>query len=164
MAKKSVTQQRLEAFEKTSFEQAGIATVPPLELDIIEEGEHVQIPEHYQVYAEPVRGTDNKMVYVLTTDDRRFFLSWIIRGAKSLTTNKYVRPEGSVSKASQNYAKMDDFFKQELAGKWVKVSRKEEVTARGYNGEESRIAKVYTIDFCDADGNLIGQDAADNEE
>ena len=42
---------------------------------------------------------------------------------------------------------MDDFFKNELAGKKVKFTKKEVVVANAFSGEGTREVNVWTINF-----------------
>lgn len=128
-----------------SFKAAGAGAVRSLELNNIEEGEIVTIPKDYKVYQMPISGSTNKAVKTITEEGKDLWIGCFTRGARPASGGEYVRPSGSVVEAAQKHASMDEFFKEELAGKKIKFTKKTVVVAE-YQGE-TRNVNVWTIDF-----------------
>lgn len=148
------------ATEKTAYgraiERAGIecelttfsaenATVRPLELNTIPMNTPFTIPEDYQVFKAPIRGTSNTALKVITEEGWDFWVSCITRGAKSVDDDQFVRPEGQVSKDSQEYVSLEEFFDEKLAGEKLIFKDKQEVNTM-YDGQPRKV-NVYTIEY-----------------
>lgn len=132
---------------KNSFKEAGAGAVRSLELNNIVEGEVVTIPVDYKVYQMPIAGSTNKAVKTITEEGKDLWIGVFTRGARPADGSEYVRPTGTVVEAAQNYASMDEFFKQELAGKKIKFTKKTVVVAAAFSGEGTRDVNVWQIDF-----------------
>lgn len=130
-----------------SFAEAGMGAVRSLEMNNIVEGETVTIPQDYKIIKVPIAGSTNKATQVITEEGKAFWPSCLTRGAMPAAGGDYVRPKGDVVERCQTYGKMDDFFKNELAGKKIKFEKKEVVVANAFNGEGTREVNVWTIKF-----------------
>lgn len=133
----------------TTFKACGKGGIPPTELDVINPGDILTIPEDFHIYQEPVRGTTNKMVYVVSEEGKRLFPSILTRGAKPADGGDYVRPSGTVVEAIKAYGDMDKFFAEKMKGKKIKFESMQEVIAEDRfnpNGG-TRTVKVWKINF-----------------
>lgn len=130
-----------------SFAAAGMGAVRSLEMNNIVEGETVTIPQDYKIIKVPIAGSTNKATQVITEEGKAFWPSCLTRGAMPAAGGDYVRPKGDVVEKCQTYGKMDEFFKNELAGKKIKFAKKEVVVANAFTGEGTREVNVWTINF-----------------
>ena len=132
--------------ESTTFSSEN-ATVRPLEFNTIPMNTPFTIPEDYQVFKVPIRGTNSTALKVITEEGWDFWVSCITRAAKSVSLGKFIRPEGQVSKDSQNYVSLEEFFNEMLAGQKLIFTNKEKVDAM-IKGEPCTI-NVFTIEYYD---------------
>lgn len=130
-----------------SFKAAGAGAVRSLELNNINEGEIVTIPIDYRIFQMSIPGTTNKAIKVVSEEGKDIWIGVFTRGARPLDGGDFVRPTGTVVEAAQKYASMDEFFKEELAGKKIKYTKKTTVIAAAFDGEGTRNASVWQIDF-----------------
>lgn len=140
----------LQGSVKTSFKEAGVGAVRSLEMNNINEGETVTIPVDYKIYEMPIAGSTNKAVKIITEEGKDLFIGCLTRGAMPAEEGKpYVRPSGTVVEAVQKYGSLDDAFKNELAGKKIKFTKKTPVvTVDRWSAEGgTRTTNVWTIDF-----------------
>lgn len=133
----------------TSFQEAGVASVRSIEMNSVTEGDVVTIPVDYQIFEVPIAGSTNKAVKVVTEEGKDLFVGCFTRGAMPLDGSPYVRPSGTVVEAIQNHASMDEAFRQELAGKKIRFTKKTVVSTKdrfSVNGAPRNV-NVWQIDF-----------------
>lgn len=129
-----------------SFESVGKDAVRSLDLQTIGEGVTVKIPEDYNIFEQDIRG--NKAYYIVTEEGLNFYPSVLTRGAMPLDGSEYVRPSGTVVEKCQEYASMDQFLKECLAGKKIKFTKKTPVTRASFTGDASTVTvNVWQVDF-----------------
>ena len=128
---------------KTTFE-AENTSVRSLVLNTIPLEEPFVIPNDYQLFKVPIRGTDNEALKVITEEGYDFWVSCLTRGAKDANTGEYIPASGTVVDVVQKFAKMSEAF-EEIKGKPMQFTKKTEVDAV-YNGEPRKV-NVYQIDF-----------------
>lgn len=130
--------------KQTTFKKAKMI-IRPLELNTIPLNEPFTIPVDYQVFEVPLRGTTNTACKVITEEGWDFWPSCIMRGAKSVSEDKFIKPTGKVVEDAQKYVDMDKFFQEKLAGKKLIFKDKTEVDAV-YNGEPRKV-NVFHIEY-----------------
>ena len=147
MTPRQRAEQRLEAGGKQfkSFKDAGAGAVRALELNNINEGETVAIPVVYKVYQQPIAGSTNLATVTITEEGKSFYISALTRSAQPAAGGDRIFPSGSVVEKCQEYGSMDEFFKNELAGKKITFTKKTPVITE-FNGE-TRTVNVWQIDF-----------------
>lgn len=147
MTPRQRAEQRLEAGGKQfkSFKDAGAGAVRALELNNINEGETVAIPVDYKVYQQPIAGSTNLATVTITEEGKSFYISALTRSAQPAAGGDRIFPSGSVVEKCQEYGSMDEFFKNELAGKKITFTKKTPVITE-FNGE-TRTVNVWQIDF-----------------
>lgn len=140
----------LQGSVKNSFKDAGIGAVRPLDMNNISEGEVVTIPVDYKIYEMPIAGSTNKAVKIVTVEGKDLWVGCLTRGAMPAEEGStYVKPSGTVVEAVQKYGSLDDAFKDELAGKKIKFTKKTPVVTvdRWSANGGTRTTNVWTIDF-----------------
>lgn len=133
--------------ECKNFKESGAGAVRPLDLNNINEGETVTIPTDYKVYKVPFPGSTTPAVKVITEEGKDFFIGALTRSAVPATGEDRIFPTGTVVEKCQEYGSMDEFFKNELAGKKITFTKKTVVVTKVYNSDEVRNVNVWQIDF-----------------
>lgn len=128
---------------RTTFE-AENTSVRSLVLNTIPLEEPFVIPNDYQLFKIPMRGTDKKALKVITEEGYDFWVSCLTRGAKDANTGEYIPASGTVVDVVQKFSKMSEAF-EEIKGKPIQFTKKTEVDVV-YNGEPSKV-NVFQIDF-----------------
>lgn len=144
---KALERDRIQLEHKTSFQEAGMGSVRPLDLMTIVEGTTVTLPKNLELFKQPIAGTTNHCWKMITDEGYDFYPSCLTRGANPIDGSARVKPTGSVVDAVQKYASMDDAYATELAGKKITFTKATDVVCAGYNGEPTRNVKVWQIDF-----------------
>ena len=132
-----------------SFKEAGIASVRSLDLNTVTEGEVVAIPTDFKIFEQPIAGSTNKAVKVISEEGKDVFMGVFTRGAMPADGSAYVRPSGTVVEAIQKYASMDEAFRAEVAGKKICFTKKTVVTTKDRFSANGglRDVNVWQIDF-----------------
>ena len=139
---------KLQGSQHTTFADAGAGAVRSLELNNIMEGETVTIPSDYKVYKTPITGSTFSAVKVITEEGKDFFIGSLTRSAQPVDGSPRVMPTGTVVEKLTSYASMDEFFKNEMAGKKIKFTKKTVVKAQAFDDpNKTRDVNVWQLDF-----------------
>lgn len=107
-------------------------------------GTIITIPKDYELF---VFDFDNGFcaVYTITEEGYRFSLSLLV--GRYLTDDGRIRPSGTAAKRAQDADDLDEFFKNELAGKKLKFVDKKVVKEINFLFGGYTSKWVWTIDF-----------------
>lgn len=130
-----------------SFKDAGMNAIRSLDMNYLVEGKEYEVPTDYKIVKLPITGSTTQYCVVILEDGTYFPIGCLTRGAKPADGSDYVRPSGTVVAKCQEYATMDEFWQNEMAGKKFKATKKTVVTAEAFDGEGTREVNVWTLDF-----------------
>lgn len=130
-----------------SFQEAGMNAIRSLDMNYLVEGKEYEVPTDYKIAKLPITGSTTMYCVVILTDGTYFPIGCLTRGAKPADGSDYVRPSGTVVEKAQEYGSMDEFWKNEMAGKKFKATKKTPVIAEAFSGEGTQTINVWTLDF-----------------
>lgn len=130
-----------------SFKDAGFGAVRALDINPMVEGKVYEIPENYTIGILTIPGTTREFAVVVATDGTQIPVGCLTRSAQPADGGERVMPKGTVVETCQKYGSMDEFWKNEMAGKKFKATKKEAVVANAFDGEGTTIINVWTLDF-----------------